>query len=456
MGMHCGACNKIHEGNINRMTRKLRIRIYTVAIICLLSYFELGELRKVIYPNQFILIASLICGTYIFLSRAKLTHITKYELVWFLAIFFFILLRNRYLENGEFDINVVYYFLLAFLIVCMKSSTSWINCFIEFIYWISLIHAVATIVFAILPGSFNWYTSHFFAYDYYIEAMINYQRGTISGLCVNYGANAGILAMGTGIAVVKFIWSDEGTKQKRRLIPVIIRFAGLLFTGKRSPVLLMVVAITVIYIFIERGKTNRKFVKIAIVTMTAVMLVYIGAMFIPQLQVLIGRLMDSDDWSTLGGRTELYDIAVDMWKQNPLFGQGWNAYKLTSANSIGKVYAAHYARMQTHNIYFQLLSEVGIIGLIVFVGLLIYPLIAVFSKTRKFGLIGFLCNRTEDKKDLLSVIYMLMFFLLYGMTGNPLYDSYMYFLAFICCGALQSYLVAFKKGSMKGNLKWQT
>lgn len=429
------------------MGRKLNVSVYTIAIICLLSYFELGALRSIIFRNQLILSISLLCGVYIFFSRSRTCRLTKYEFGCFLTIFFFVLLRNQYLAIGEFDINIVYYFLLILLIVCMRHSENWVKSFVEFMYWISLLHAVATLIFAVSPSLFDWYTSHFLAHDYYVEAMARYQKGTISGLCVNYGANAGILAMGTGIAIVKFMWPSESANGKRPWIPVLIRLAGLLFTGKRSPVLLMVVAIAVIYIFIEKGKTNSKVFKITLIGIVAVSAVYVGAMFIPQLQVLVGRLMDSDDWSTLGGRTELYEIAMNMWEQNPIFGQGWNAYKLVSANSIGKVYASQYARMQTHNVYLQLLSEVGIIGMLAFVMIFSYPLLKTFSKTRAYGLNEFL-NYIE-KKYLLSVIYMLLFFMLYGMTGNPLYDAYMYFLAFICCGALQSYLVAFRNRSMQ-------
>lgn len=435
------------------MGRKLNVSVYTIAIICLLTYFELGALRSIIYRNQLILSISLLCGTFIFFSRSRTYRLTKYEFGCFLTIFFFVLLRNQYLAIGEFDINIVYYFLLVVLIVSMRNSENWVKSFVDFMYWISLLHAVATLLFAVSPSSFDWYTSHFLAHDYYVEAMARYQKGTISGLCVNYGANAGILAMGTGIAIVKFMWPSENANRKRPWIPVLIRLAGLLFTGKRSPVLLMVVAIAIIYIFIEKGKTNSKVFKITLIGIVAVLAVYIGAMFIPQLQVLVGRLMDSDDWSTLGGRTELYELAISMWKQNPIFGQGWNAYKLVSANSIGKVYASQYSRMQTHNIYLQLLSEVGIVGLTAFVALFIYPLLKTFSETRKYSLNGFLNDNEEEKKNLLSVIYMLLFFMLYGMTGNPLYDAYMYFLAFICCGALQSYLVAFRNRSTER--KWQ-
>lgn len=426
------------------MEKRWTVNIYCIAIVCLLSYFELGALRSIIYRNQIILIFSLFLGVWIFASRGLRSSVTNYEVAWFAAIVVFVVFRNQYLANGETDVNILYYLLLTLLIFCMKNTTSWVSYFVKYMYYVSLLHATATIIFAFSPSLFQWYTSHFLSSVYYQEAMSRYTKGTISGLCVNYGANAAIIAVGLGIALICFLWRKRETR-KRQVLPILILLAGLLFTGKRSPVILLVLAVAFIYLFSEKGRTNRKVVRVIIVVLAAVLAVYIGAMFIPQLQILIGRLMDSDDWSTLGGRTELYNLAIEMFKSNPLFGQGWNAYKLVSSDSIGKVYASQYSRMQTHNIYLQLLSETGIAGLVFIVALFIYPVKGIMHLTRQYGVLEVTgSNDVNDSVNLLSCIYIVLFFLLYGMTGNPLYDPYMYFLGIIACGGLQGYIVAFR------------
>lgn len=427
------------------MTSKCNINAYMIAIVCLLSYFELGELRSLVYFNQVILIFSLFAGIWIFFSRGS-RSLSRYDFCWFLAIIAFVVIRNRYIENGEFDTNILYYLLLAVFVMSAKNNVKWVHYFIDFMYRISLIHAVATIIFAFSKNLFDLYTSYFLGQEYYIEAMARYEKGTISGLCVNYGANAGIITIGTGIAIVKLIYSDKKDRIKK-FFPFLIRLSGLLFTGKRSPVLLLIVAVGFIYVFIEKDKVDKKVFRVAILGIFSVMSLFIGAMFVPQLQVLVGRLLDSDDWTTLGGRTELYDLAIGMFKSNPLLGQGWNSYKLVSENTIGKVYVRQYARMQTHNIYLQLLSEVGLIGFAAIVTLLVMPIFTTFKMTRKNGVQGYLgieCNNCMIE-DFLSCIFILIFFLLYGMTGNPLYDPYMYFLGMMSCAALQSYNVKFKR-----------
>ncbi len=430
------------------MKRKLKINMYLIAIICILSYFELGELKTLIYRNQIIVIFSLFLGWIFFFLRGNL-KLTRYDLAWFSAIFLFVLTRNQYIINGEVDINILYYFLLASLIMLSKNTIKWVKYFIGFIYWISLLHSLATIVFSVSSAAFQWYTSHFLASEYYLEAMTRYSTGTISGLCVNYGVNAGIIAMGTGIAFIYFIWGEEKNRI-RNIIAIMIRLIGLLFTGKRSPALLLIIAVALIYIFIEKKDMNKKLIRFLLVGIAGVVSVFVGAMFLPQLQVLIGRLFDSEDWSTLGGRTELYELAISMFKEHPLLGMGWNAYKLESEKTIGRVYSSQYARMQAHNIYLQLLSEIGIVGTIVIVSLFVYPVIKVFKITRKVGLNRFVRNDKRQKKNLLSCIFLVIFFLLYGLTGNPLYDAYIYFIVMLSCGALQAYWMNFKNIGKNG------
>ena len=71
--------------------------------------------------------------------------------------------------------------------------------------------------------------------------------------------------------------------------------------------------------------------------------------------------------------------------------------------------------MDTHNIYLQLLSEIGIVGFIIFDATMIY-LIYIAVKFNK------------KEKDITRKRYILMFLtyhiyiLLEGMIGNPIYD----------------------------------
>ncbi|WP_019140847.1 O-antigen ligase family protein [Noviherbaspirillum massiliense] len=68
--------------------------------------------------------------------------------------------------------------------------------------------------------------------------------------------------------------------------------------------------------------------------------------------------------TTLTGRTEIWEIALEVWKNNPLFGYGSSVWGTEFRRAIG-----NDAAVSAHSQYLQALSEAGTVG---FVGLVVY------------------------------------------------------------------------------------
>ncbi len=419
------------------MEKKVKINIFAVAVVLLLSYFELGVIRSYIFPHFIVQIGALLISFAIFFSYAKEIKVTLYEFMWFLAVSGFVVFRNRYLAIGEFDTNIIYYYLLCGILVFTRKQTDWVHYFIDFLFWISLFHAIVTIVFSLNSNLYLSFIRLFMHGDLLRSNLYHYNEGAVAGLFSNYGANACVLSIGTGIMVIRTI--IEGKKNlKKNIIHLVVRLLALLFTGKRSPVIMMVIALVLIYLFIEKRNSIKKISRIVLAGGVLFLVFIFVVPFIPQLTVLSNRLMDTEDWTTLGGRTQLYELAFTMIANNPLLGNGWNSYKLVSARTIGRNYPPQFARMQTHNIYLQLMSEVGVVGLVWIICLFLIPIKNTFHICRKYRLDTLKTYIGEELViGLISTLFILIFFLLYGFTGNPLYDAYMYFLAFLSCGAMR-------------------
>lgn len=79
----------------------------------------------------------------------------------------------------------------------------------------------------------------------------------------------------------------------------------------------------------------------------------------------------------------------------------------------------------THNVYLQVLCECGIIGLCIYIFAIIssiYPCIRKYKTSIK--------TADYDKKSLNELgQFLQLFFILYSMSGNPLYD-YSFFVFF--------------------------
>ncbi|WMJ81192.1 O-antigen ligase family protein [Clostridium sp. MB40-C1] len=131
------------------------------------------------------------------------------------------------------------------------------------------------------------------------------------------------------------------------------------------------------------------FLLIIIYNWKAIVLFLIGggaAFMIPQVR---NRLLD---FRTIAGdgRIKLWKIAVKMIKEHPITGVGNGNYYCLLGEYVKKYPELdynHHVNFPVHNSYLKILSELGIAGIISFIGLLI----AVFIKIRSFT------NKVNDK-----------------------------------------------------------
>jgi exopolysaccharide production protein ExoQ len=104
--------------------------------------------------------------------------------------------------------------------------------------------------------------------------------------------------------------------------------------------------------------------------------------------------------TTMMGRDRIWEIAVQEWSNNPLFGYGLTMWNEEYRARIGMSYAYN-----AHNQFFQSLAMAGLVGV---TGLLIYALI----------LLGFVLKTTKASQGLTLALFLLMLF--QSITEVPL------------------------------------
>ena len=155
--------------------------------------------------------------------------------------------------------------------------------------------------------------------------------------------------------------------------------------------------------------------------------------FIKEINKTLNSLSIGEDITS--GRTTLISWAWQLFLANPVFGIGWGEYRTTLSGGI-----AAFSDLDTHNIYLQLLSETGIVGFICF----IVPMFAFWRAANK---IYYKCEHGKDEfsQKWRGVAFFSLalqtFFLLYGLTGNPLYDPNWQIMYFVSCGMTASFVV---------------
>lgn len=113
-------------------------------------------------------------------------------------------------------------------------------------------------------------------------------------------------------------------------------------------------------------------------------LVAVTALAYVLIQDPFAKLAHDEQVTSLTGRTDIWALAIDTWKQNPLFGYGTSMWDVEFRRLSGMNFAYH-----AHNQFLQSLSVAGLLGLL---GLLVYTFVlfrqafASNTATRGFSL----------------------------------------------------------------------
>lgn len=71
-----------------------------------------------------------------------------------------------------------------------------------------------------------------------------------------------------------------------------------------------------------------------------------------------------------GGRPELWRLAIDLFKENPVFGVGFHGYSLTVGGTTLDTGEVLKKRQDPHSLYLKILSEQGLVGFTIFLYLI--------------------------------------------------------------------------------------
>ena len=192
---------------------------------------------------------------------------------------------------------------------------------------------------------------------------------------------------------------------------VIIGIYGILLTAKRGLLLGTLIAAFITYMTYK--KVNREPIwKICVTVGIICVVTWLVFSNMEATQIMLMRFFDNDNMMT--GRGDIYSNIYKYIWSSPIIGTGTaSAFSLLGIGG--------------HNIYLTVLMENGIIGFTFFFLALVYSLCKTIALASEMGRL----NRKERLPFLMFSLFIQVFFLIYGMSGNPLYDNYiLYFYLF--------------------------
>lgn len=353
-------------------------------------------------------------------------HIKKNAL--YLLIPWFVLFSMFFLKNGEllrgnyaFFIRGLVGFLLLFMLTLQNG---WNMTAYKAIVLSSCIHVAATFFFFMFPTL--WESYALFVFGTYPTGTSNGHMGYTAALNGHYSTNGTLIAFAT-LGIMSAVISN---KKKTNILLLIVVIVSLLLTTKRAHLLFSIIAfITVYYIVKWKKEAVNSIIKTIGIVILGYILLELAIASFPVLNNVFERFntIGTDAEST--ARLLMWNTAFQYFKGNPIIGIGWDAFKYRVVAVIP--YAADKT-INAHNIYLQLLAETGIVGFTAFCCGAFSSVVAnakiLFDKGRyeitneQYGLLVF------------SEIFQ-VFFLLYGLSGNFLYDfSFLYYIVTVAVG----------------------
>ena len=311
------------------------------------------------------------------------------------------------------------------LAITLGTRTNWIWPTLNIALVLLSIHAAATLLFAAVPSVYTSFVKPvFFAGD--VDAV-----GCQSGLTSHYSYNGMLLSAGVLLSASQLALTEEGACDLRKWIPKVFVFlffvAALLATSKRGPLIAVVISL-VLALFIGSGKYKfDAFAKIALGAVVGVCVLGALAQVFPQITVVFERFQEvsasATDADATHGRSYLWERAYELWLSSPMIGHGWGTYRYYWEGRID------VATTTAHNVFLNLLSEVGIVGLFIFLIAALPPLVGLWKLMSS--------QRKLEKKKRVAVTFAFMFqifFFVYCFTGSPLYDieSYIFYILMSC------------------------
>lgn len=341
---------------------------------------------------------------------------SSYRFLFWLVVAVLTSFNNGYLEHGylKFFVSLPIAIISAY---ALQYEAGWHKSFEKNMEFFVLVHFAASWLFWLMPGFYIGKIVPMFDMTYRSDLIRWSNKNVLMGFTTHYSASGVLFAYACIFYAARFLSRE---RKKYDAVLFLLMAISLMMTQKRGPLVCAVITIAILY-FIAMEISFDKIFRFATLGIAAVVIFLLVVSFLPEIRNVIDRFLYADDGDITNGRADLYAYAWELFRENPLMGVGWGQYRFQPGSS----------GLQTHNIYLQILAETGLIGsFFLFFGFAA-GLVSTVRKIKACKMISAIGLQSELPFILLFSASFQIFFLLYGLTGNPIYDMicmYPYFL----------------------------
>ena len=230
------------------------------------------------------------------------------------------------------------------------------------------------------------------------------------GMVGSYQFAGMMMSISFGVMLINYYFD----KNKMDMIGMVLTLVALFTSGKRTFTLMAIMAyILVVKLNDDPGK-RKKFITLTSLMIIAVVVAYFA---VPSVRLVLERFQTYAGDTTYNGRAYYWEAAGQIFLAHKFTGIGmgcFSQYFDVFFHRLGNLEA-----YDAHNVYIQMAAELGIIG----EGLVLTLFIFCLAKTIMLFKNKTLKNDRDSMYVLVYSIFLQIWFILYCMTGNPLYGA---------------------------------
>jgi len=331
--------------------------ILKIILFFIISIGMIDSILNILVPNIVRILLCCVCFAVLLIFSINWGKIKFYNFdILLLLIILFFCINNRAIKTFN-SFYFLRYFLLFLLLFISRNIKHFPNYVFKIFIPLCLIHIFSTLWLSVDSWTYTNIIVNFFGEERKEVLLDHYNRGWIPGLANHYSSNGMYLSVSTIIFSVLFFNSSSKNKTFQ-LILFILSIIALLLTGKRAHFIFSIFSIFVIYYFSSKIKRG-KMIYIICSLFICVLVTLLGYTLVPRLFSFIDRFKDTiSSGDVTMGRIDTWKVAYSVFRNNAFFGIGWNEF-----SSIAPFYNV---TINVHNVYLQLLCEVGIFGAIAY------------------------------------------------------------------------------------------
>ncbi len=383
---------KINIGLLNR-----------ISIILIITYILLYPFLASVIVESLLFIGLLLLFITVILRNNIRLYLHDYALFSF---FFFYTIGLLYTSDFTKGFKYFLSFAVAIIIkILIQNSKIDVKFLLSLIQKFVILFSLTIILHPIFPNLISSIRDYFTKDpSLIVENYLNQNNYVFGGIF----ADRAVAAFYGSITVFLGIYYISIKKYYRTIIYLTIGLLAIALTGKRGPFVAAIFASLFTYIMYNRIAAKKILYTLLIATVLIVVTFYIfkntefGYPFYE-------RFFNNDNFLT--NRDDIYIRLIQDIKIKPLIGFGTGS----TDKDLG---------IAGHNIYLNIFRENGLIGLFLFLFFIFLLFIDIFYKK-------------QIKIDYLVFYMVFVYFIIYGITGNPMYDNYILLFTFLSIGLVQ-------------------